>query len=149
RFAPDANWTIEQGSALDEQYLRSLGKFDVVYSWGVLHHTGDMWKALDLASIPACSQLMIAIYNDQGGTSNRWRWMKRRYNSAGPIFRKLAELFTWFSGWGVFFLLAPFRTLRAYKSYTEQRGMSPWHDVVDWSGGYPFEVAKPERIFEF
>jgi 2-polyprenyl-6-hydroxyphenyl methylase/3-demethylubiquinone-9 3-methyltransferase len=28
------------------------------------------------------------------------------------------------------------------------RGMSPWRDVVDWVGGLPFEVAKPEEIFE-
>jgi 2-polyprenyl-6-hydroxyphenyl methylase/3-demethylubiquinone-9 3-methyltransferase len=27
--------------------------------------------------------------------------------------------------------------------------MSPWRDVVDWVGGYPFEVAKPEAIFKF
>jgi 2-polyprenyl-6-hydroxyphenyl methylase/3-demethylubiquinone-9 3-methyltransferase len=27
--------------------------------------------------------------------------------------------------------------------------MSPWRDVVDWVGGYPFEVARPEEIFEF
>src|SRR5205823_4976755 len=43
RFFPgDVNWTIEQGSVLDPVYLQSLGAFDVVYSWGVLHHTGDM-----------------------------------------------------------------------------------------------------------
>jgi 2-polyprenyl-6-hydroxyphenyl methylase/3-demethylubiquinone-9 3-methyltransferase len=24
--------------------------------------------------------------------------------------------------------------------------MSYWHDVVDWVGGYPFEVAKPDAI---
>src|SRR5258707_12641383 len=52
RFAPDANWTIERVSALDESYLRSLGAFNVVYSWGVLHHTGHMWAALDLVTIP-------------------------------------------------------------------------------------------------
>jgi 2-polyprenyl-6-hydroxyphenyl methylase/3-demethylubiquinone-9 3-methyltransferase len=27
--------------------------------------------------------------------------------------------------------------------------MSMWPDVVDWVGGYPFEVAKPEQIFDF
>src|SRR5438105_15936615 len=39
-FTDDAAWTIEEGSALDEQYVRALGTFDVVYSWGVLHQTG-------------------------------------------------------------------------------------------------------------
>jgi 2-polyprenyl-6-hydroxyphenyl methylase/3-demethylubiquinone-9 3-methyltransferase len=30
-----------------------------------------------------------------------------------------------------------------------KRGMSYWHDLVDWIGGYPFEVATPEAIFDF
>src|SRR3954471_7639318 len=37
----DAGWRIEQGSVLDRAYLASLGAWDVVYSWGVLHHTGS------------------------------------------------------------------------------------------------------------
>lgn len=44
RFFPKhPAWTIEQGSVLDKEYLAGLGKYDVVYSWGVLHHTGAMW----------------------------------------------------------------------------------------------------------
>ena len=39
--------------------------------------------------------------------------------------------------------------LRRYSEYRARRGMSAWHDVVDWLGGYPFEVAKPEEIFDF
>jgi hypothetical protein len=27
--------------------------------------------------------------------------------------------------------------------------MSPWRDLIDWVGGYPFEVAKPEAILDF
>jgi 2-polyprenyl-6-hydroxyphenyl methylase/3-demethylubiquinone-9 3-methyltransferase len=27
--------------------------------------------------------------------------------------------------------------------------MSYWHDLIDWVGGYPFEVAKPEEVFDF
>src|SRR5499433_2543356 len=51
-FPGDRDWKVEQGSALDRDYMTSLGEFDVVYSWGVLHHTGSMWKALDYARLP-------------------------------------------------------------------------------------------------
>lgn len=154
RFAPESNWTIERGSALDENYLRSLGKFDVVYSWDVLHHTGEMWKALDLVRIPASELLMIAIYNDQEGTSRRWKWLKKRYNSGGPVIKRAAEIAVWAICWGKFHLidictLRPHRTIQVWRDYRSQRGMSPWHDIVDWAGGYPFEVAKPEEIFQF
>src|SRR5439155_18132467 len=81
-FADDAFWTIEEGSVLDAGYLAALGQFDVVYSWGVLHHTGQMWQALDLVAplVADEGKLFIAIYNDQGGVSRRWRAIKRVYN---------------------------------------------------------------------
>jgi len=47
RYLPDdPSWIIEQGSVLDTEYLAGLGQFDIVYSWGVLHHTGAMWQAM-------------------------------------------------------------------------------------------------------
>lgn len=154
--ANDPNWTIGSGSILDENYLRSLGEFDIVYSWGVLHHTGAMWQALantDLL-VKNQGQLFIAIYNDQGGASRRWAKLKQFYNQSPKLIQILLII-----GVGLYWesRSALIRLLRwqnpwPFKYWAEKkksRGMSVWHDLVDWVGGYPFEVAKPEEIFDF
>ena len=152
-FPGDSDWIIGEGSVLDEDFLKPLGKFDIVYSWGVLHHTGAMWQALEHVSHSVGEQgkLFIAIYNDQGKESRRWLSLKRLYNRL-PGWAKFLVLSTsMLRLWGPTFLRDslhgnPFRT---WFSYKKERGMSPWRDVVDWVGGYPFEVARPEEIFEF
>ena len=151
RFAPLANWTIENGSALDSAYLRSLGKFEIVYSWGVLHHTGEMWAALEnaLISLADSGRLLVAIYNDQGGSSRRWRMLKRFHSRSGRTGKFAAEVATLVISWLPSLAIAPANTVRVWRDYGQQRGMSPWRDVVDWAGGYPFEVARPEEIFSF
>ena len=157
RFASsDSDWVVEQGSVLDAAYLESLGHFDVIYSWGVLHHTGDMWKALENASISAApeSRLFIAIYNDQGGWSVRWRRIKRTYNTL-PRFLQLPFAVVVMGLREIRpMLLSMIRLqfsdyLRSWTLYQTNRGMSRWHDLVDWIGGYPFEVARPEQVFDF
>jgi 2-polyprenyl-6-hydroxyphenyl methylase/3-demethylubiquinone-9 3-methyltransferase len=158
RFFPkDANWRVEEGSALDLEYLETLGKFDVVYSWGVLHHTGKMWDALENAHqrVAENGQLFIAIYNDTGTQARRWLWKKKVYNrlpgflrvpfalvaiapeEAKAIVRSLLKL-------------NPMIYIRTWTTnYESGRGMNKWRDVVDWVGGYPYEVATPDEIFEF
>jgi SAM-dependent methyltransferase len=152
-FAGDPQWTVERGSALDESYIRSLGAFDIVYSWGVLHHTGSMWQALANAALPAKpgGKLFIAIYNDQGTASRRWTKVKKLYNELPKPLRFLA---VWPSFWVLNWrsmvkdLLRgkPFQSIR---EYGKERGMSFSRDLIDWVGGYPFEVATPEQIFDF
>lgn len=80
--AGDSQWLIEEGSVLDRDYLGRLGQFDVVYSWGVLHHAGAMWQTLENVAplVAGGGQLFIAIANDQGGWSRRWRILNRIYN---------------------------------------------------------------------
>lgn len=163
-FEDDPSWTVNEGSALDDEYIKSLGKFDVVYSWGVLHHTGDMWKALNLVDILVKSDhgvLYLSIYNDQGSQSIRWRKIKKIYNSL-PGLMKLPYTLLVMMPRELRFCINPlllirpksyFYTWKAYinswRNYKKSRGMSRWHDLVDWVGGYPFEVAKPEEIFNF
>jgi 2-polyprenyl-6-hydroxyphenyl methylase/3-demethylubiquinone-9 3-methyltransferase len=153
-FPDDPDWTVAQGSALDAAYLESLGTFDVVYSWGVLHHTGDMWRALDnvAARVGEGGRLFLALYNDQGRASRRWSRVKRAYVGANRPLRGLILAAGLVRLWGPATLrdLAALRPFRTWKGYAAaSRGMSPLTDVRDWVGGYPFEVSKPEQILEF
>ncbi len=159
RYCPgDDGWRVEEGSVLDTGYLAGLRDFDVVYSWGVLHHTGNMWTAISNAasSVAPGGRLYIALYNDQGPQSHRWRTIKRIYNRLPRVFRRpyigavmapieLKQLV------GALFRgrLGSHLRLRLPSTAYSHRGMSYWRDVVDWIGGYPFEVAKPEQVFRF
>ena len=152
-FPEDQDWRIERGSCLDQEYLHGLGRFDVVYSWGVLHHTGAMWDALENMSplVKQDGKLFIAIYNDQGKLSNLWRIVKRTYNRT-PQGLRFAIL------WPTGICLVAGMTVkdicrlhrpRIISNSTSERGMSVWTDIVDWVGGYPFEVASPKQIVDF
>ena len=146
-------WSVQQGSVLDVELMESLPVADVVYSWGVLHHTGQMNRAIELTSARTKpgGQFFIAIYNDQGGASRRWLKIKQLYNRLPAFLRPIWVLIV--AGWYEFkFAVArgarlknplPFKDWRAKKA---DRGMSVWHDWIDWIGGLPFEVAKPEEI---
>jgi SAM-dependent methyltransferase len=144
---------IERGDVLDVDYMRSLGAFDIVYAWGVLHHTGDMWRALENVCelVGPQGRLLISIYNDQGWKSPVWRSVKRTYNRLPPLIRPVY----------VGLVAAPFEARAAIKMTLQRRnylaiwrtpkdrGMTKWRDLVDWVGGYPFAVAKPEEVFAF
>jgi 2-polyprenyl-3-methyl-5-hydroxy-6-metoxy-1,4-benzoquinol methylase len=156
RYFPSAtNWTVAHGDALDRAGMAALGTFDVVYSWGVLHHTGDMDRALGhaAAAVAPGGRLFISIYNDQGPRSRFWTLVKRTYNRLpAPLRtpfavavmapREALSALRWIVA------LRPMNYVRSWTRYKSTRGMSRWHDLIDWVGGYPFEVARPEEIFE-
>jgi 2-polyprenyl-3-methyl-5-hydroxy-6-metoxy-1,4-benzoquinol methylase len=156
RYYPDdPNWSIEEGSVLDTDYLQRLGQFDVVYSWGVLHHTGAMWHALGNVAplVAGGGRLFIALYNDQGRASATWLRIKKAYCAAPSLVKTLIVAIATVRLWGPTTLrdLLKGRPGLTWRNYGNQggRGMSPWRDVVDWVGGYPFEVSKPEEVFYF
>ncbi len=150
----DESWKVERGDALDKEYLSGLGQFDVVYSYGVLHHTGNLWQALANVSetVNPGGRLFVAIYNDQGVASRAWLSIKKLYNRlpdwAKPIFTAL-----FIPGAEAPYVVANLMQMKApwhhWNDYYNRRGMSRMHDIVDWVGGLPFEVAKPDRIFNF
>lgn len=146
RFFPnDPDWAVEAGSVLDDTYLAKLPRFDIVYSWGVLHHTGSMWKSLGNVAplvLPE-GKLFIAIYNDEGPFSRYWMVVKRLYVRHPMLRWPLILIHT----------IYPFLPSQVYRALTgrlqKERGMSAWYDLIDWVGGYPFEVASIRELFEF
>ena len=149
-FDGDADWEVGEASVLDRQFIDSLGEFDIVYSWGVLHHTGDMWTALDNAA--ACvkpgGMLFIGIYNDEGARSRMWLKVKQTYCS-GPIGKALmtAVFVPYFFCRECLSCVA--KGENRFARYKENRGMSMTHDWLDWLGGLPFEVASVEALLKF
>lgn len=142
----DPHWIVERGSILDAGYTGGLDKFDIVYSWGVLHHTGAMWTAVDRAAGLAAPSgiLAVALYRK---TPLCWAWRieKRAYVYA-PAFIQLvlrgAYKTAFFSGKAAVGA-NPFQYVRDYKS---NRGMDWHHDVHDWLGGYPYESATADTV---
>lgn len=140
----DEDWRVLQGSVLDQPFLSQFGKFDLVYSWGVLHHTGQMWNAM--ANAIGCvndnGQLLIALYNDQGWISRYWAVVKKIYNTGllGRVSMVLLHSP---------YLLGARYILRKLTGRKLERGMSLWYDMLDWLGGYPFEVATPKAVTEY
>lgn len=158
RYYPvDGSWTVEQGSALDAAYLSRLGRFDVVYSWGVLHHTGDMWRALDNVHplVKPGGKLVLALYNDAGGRSVIWKALKRTYLTLPRPLRSPYAALTILPGEMRMLASAmvkgrPSEYVRSWTKYADaKRGMSRWRDVLDWVGGYPYEYAKTDKVFDF
>jgi hypothetical protein len=144
REGSPAHWTVEQGSVLDGDYMRRLEPADVVYSWGVLHHTGQMWKAVLNATLPLAKGglLYIALYTSDifiRPTAEYWLDVKQRYNRAGAFGRRLME-------WDYVWRTAIFPSLKRGRNPLrlmrgQTRGMTYWTDVKDWLGGWPMEFA--------
>jgi len=152
-FGPFTNWRVRCGSILDKAWLEGLGRYDVVYCWGVLHHTGDMWKAMEniADSVLDDGTLFISIYNDQGTRTAIWKRIKRLYNSSPKLIRFLMGNAYFIASVPCMLLIDVLQRQRVWDRYSgeNRRGMGAYNDAMDWIGGYPFEAATPERVFRF
>ncbi len=144
RFAPSASSSFEVCSVFD-MTLDEHGAFDIVYSWGVLHHTGDMTRAIACAAelVKPGGELYLALYR-KTSFCGMWRIIKRWYSKSGPKGQKramgvyifLTRLNQWIRGAG-------FNTY--VKDYGKRRGMNFYNDAHDWLGGYPYETISPDE----
>jgi SAM-dependent methyltransferase len=154
RFAPASNWRVARDDATDRTLPSRVGTFDVVYSWGVLHHTGAMWEAFDIACalVAPGGLLFVSIYNDQGFKSVLWRRVKRTYTRLPHTLQPPAAVVATVPLELPGLMRAAVRgRLGEYAQSWRRtaRGMDHWRDIVDWVGGYPFEVARPEEVVDF
>lgn len=146
-----SHWTVKQGSILDDQFLKTLEPADIVYSWGVLHHTGAMWQAMDNAAklMKDNSLLYIALYDydiQVTPSAEFWLEVKQRYNRGRWFSKRQLELwyiweFVLYKKWSNLPDL-----LKRISGYKQSRGMAFYTDLVDWLGGWPMEFAKREDV---
>ncbi|MGH8278469.1 MAG: class I SAM-dependent methyltransferase [Gammaproteobacteria bacterium] len=144
RYAPGANYTVREADVFDMDATHE-GGFDVVYSWGVLHHTGDLHRALRCAAnlTRPGGQFLFAVYR-KTLLCSVWRLEKHWYADAGPgtqkalrvIYLGLFRMGLWTTG----------RRFHTYVAAYRARGMDFHHDVHDWLGGYPYESMLPAEV---
>lgn len=141
------HWTIMRGSILDPDFVKRLAQHDIVYAWGVLHHTGNLWRAMETATtlVKPGGLLWISLYT-KGPRFQKDLALKKKYNAATRFGKKLMET--------PFILRAMRERLRNKQNpfawnQTKRRGMNVYHDIVDWLGGLPYEVASPEEVHDF
>jgi SAM-dependent methyltransferase len=150
RFANGtSNWDILQGSALDRNFICSLGRFSYVYSWGVLHHTGHLWKAIEnvIDCVEPGGRLHIAIYNEHK-SSAIWLKVKKLCNrfpkTIFPVLKIAYASFVYVR------VLIRFQSpIKYLRQYPQRRGMSFWRDIDDWLMGLPYEYCKPDQVINF
>ncbi|MFN4280903.1 class I SAM-dependent methyltransferase [Thermosynechococcus sp.] len=145
QWAPSTNWHTQTISVFDLK-PSEVGTFDIVYSWGVLHHTGDMKRAICRASemVKEGGLFAFALYR-RTLFDLFWKWEKRWYSTASPKAQDLAR--------NVYTALFRFRFWtkgRSFKeyvtSYSQNRGMVYENDVHDWLGGWPYETISPSEV---
>lgn len=157
RAGSPENWQVRQGSILDESFVSELGTFDVVYSWGVLHHTGRMWDAIrnSMRLVGKGGYYYIALYNKilaRDGADSWihpfWIRIKKTYNASPRLGKYVLEPLA-MAAYLAMVTARRQNPVTHVKEYKSHRGMNWKTDATDWLGGYPYEFATVEEVFTF
>jgi len=139
----DPRWQISQGSVLDAEFMSRLpSTVDIVYSWGVLHHTGRMYEAIEAAAkkVAPGGKFYVAVYR-KTWFCWLWRLEKKLYSSSGRTVQwAIRSLYRCTVG-------VAYRVRHSGKA--TRRGMDWQYDLHDWLGGYPYESVTPRKIKRF
>lgn len=145
-FSKNKNKNIhfKMGSALDQSFMNTLGQFDIVYAWGSLHHSGDMWTAIQNTSalVKPDGVMVLSIYG-KSWSSPIWKAIKWIHSRSPAWAKRLMEKF-----FAVLIYLGVWVLTRS-NPLSKERGMSFWFDVIDWVGGYPYEYASKNEVINF
>lgn len=119
-------------------------QYDIVYSWGVLHHTGDMYRAFDVVKnlVAVNGTLVIAIYNKHF-TSPIWKLIKYTYVKSPRFIKKIIVISV------LLIKILAALIISRQNPFKRRRGMHYYTDIVDWVGGYPYEYASPDEVADF
>lgn len=143
-------WHVAQGSILDQAFLSQLDPADVLYSWGVLHHTGAMWRAIErvMPLVKADGLFYVALYTTTPASAF-WIRIKQEYNRASYVNKRRMEI--WYI---ILYIIVPQirarqKPLAYILDYKRSRGMEFLTDVRDWLGGWPYEDASVDEVLAF
>ena len=152
-------WDVFHGSITDYEFLKTLEHFDYIYCWGVVHHTGEMWKSIEniIKLVKNDGYIYFGIYNDASafgfwddrrfGSSQMWRSIKKFLHHSPPFIKSSVLLFSKFFYWLISnteFIFGKYK----FKDFKE-RGMDSSLSIEDWLFGYPYEYASIDEVFLF
>ena len=136
------------GSVLDESVVKRARQagpggagFDIVHSWGVLHHTGDMHQAIANAAslVKPGGQFVVALYN-RHWSSSLWLLIKFVYCKSPRLLQRLLI-------WAMYPVIYIAKWIVTGSNPRKQlRGMDFYYDVIDWVGGYPYDYASRDEV---
>ena len=151
RAGNPANWHVERGDVLDLDYIAALGKWNFVYSWGVLHHTGNVRQAIRNAqsAVADGGTFYVALYSsDVAPAEVREFWLKKKqeYNLSGAVKR---NYLVWWYIW-VYMMQRDVKALPSFlrraAAHKLTRGMNIFADIRDWLGGWPMEYTFDQEV---